>query len=317
MPGEAAIKKKAIYIERLMKYFTDFKKVILVSCDNVGSNQMQQIRLAIRGKGELLMGKNTLIRKGIKQNAETRPDIQEFGEKIRGNVGLVFTNEDLVEVRDTLEKFKVPAIAKAGAISPVDVTIPKGNTGLEPTQTSFLQALNIATKIVRGQIEILNDYKCLSKGDKVSASQAALMLKMNIKPFEYGLVPTLIFDEGSIFSPAVLDITSDDIANIFVRGVSHIASISLQLGFPTRASIPHSIRNGYQKLVAIALATEYTFPQVEELKALLSDPEALAAAQAAAASAAPAAGDAAPAEEAAPEEEEEESDEEMGFGLFD
>merc|ERR1719411_1625470 len=60
-----------------------------------------------------------------------------------GNVGFVFTSEDLNEVRDALLENKVKAPARAGAIAPVDVVIPAQNTGLGPEKTSFFQALSI------------------------------------------------------------------------------------------------------------------------------------------------------------------------------
>lgn len=74
---------------------------------------------------------------------------------IKGNVGFVFTKEDLNEVRELIRSNKVAAPAKAGAIAPIDVKIPPGNTGLGPEKTSFFQALAIPTKITRGTIEIL------------------------------------------------------------------------------------------------------------------------------------------------------------------
>ena len=74
---------------------------------------------------------------------------------IKGNVGFVFTKEDLNEVRDVIKSNKVAAPAKAGAIAPIDVKISAVNTGLGPEKTSFFQALAIPTKITRGTIEIL------------------------------------------------------------------------------------------------------------------------------------------------------------------
>lgn len=50
---------------------------------------------------------------------------------------------------------QVAAPAKAGAIAPIDVFVPPGNTGLGPEKTSFFQALRITTKIARGTIEII------------------------------------------------------------------------------------------------------------------------------------------------------------------
>ena len=74
---------------------------------------------------------------------------------IAGNIGFVFTKEDLSEIRDILESNQKEAPAKAGALAPVNVFIEKVNTGLGPEKTSFFQALSIPTKITKGTIEIL------------------------------------------------------------------------------------------------------------------------------------------------------------------
>lgn len=42
------------------------------------------------------------------------------------------------------------------------------------------------------------------KGEKVGNSEAALLQKLDIKPFSYGLVIEQVYDNGSIFDPAVL-----------------------------------------------------------------------------------------------------------------
>jgi large subunit ribosomal protein LP0 len=36
--------RKAQYFEKLLGFLEEFPKVLVVSCDNVGSNQMQQVR---------------------------------------------------------------------------------------------------------------------------------------------------------------------------------------------------------------------------------------------------------------------------------
>lgn len=66
-----------------------------------------QVRMALRGKAEILMGKNTLIRKALRGLAADNPDIVKLMTVVRGNVGFVFTKGDLVEIRDTLHSFKV------------------------------------------------------------------------------------------------------------------------------------------------------------------------------------------------------------------
>jgi len=297
----------------------EYSKILIVTADNVGSNQMQQIRKAMRGKAVLLMGKNTMIRKAIRDHLEKTPSLEGLFPFIKGNIGFVFTNGDLSEIRNKLTELKVEAAAKAGAISPVDVIVPAGNTGQEPTKTSFFQALSIPTKINRGTIEIINDIHLLKPNQKVTLSQAALLQMLGVRPFKYGLQVTSVYDQGAVYPAAVLDLTDADILKKFAQGVSYVTAVSLQIGYPTLVSVPHSISNGFRSLVAIALVTDYSFPAADKIKAILSDPAALAAAAAAAAgsakteAAAPAKTETKKVEKE--EKEEEEADADMG-GLF-
>jgi len=77
---------------------------------------------------------------------------------VKNNCGLIFTNGDLKEIRDIIVNNKVAAPAKVGQISAVDVVIKSQNTGMEPTKTSFFQALNVPTKITKGTVEIISDF---------------------------------------------------------------------------------------------------------------------------------------------------------------
>jgi large subunit ribosomal protein LP0 len=313
-----SLERKEEYLNTLKNLLDTYANILLVRADNVGSKHMQSIRRSLRGKAVVLMGKNTMIRKGIRANLDNKPELEVIIPLLKGNIGLVFTNGDLAEVRKTVEGLRVSAPAKAGAISPVEVLIPKGDTGLEPTQTGFLQALNIATKINKGQIQILDDKILLVPGQKVGNSEAALLQKLKINPFSYGLTVFQVYENGSIFDPSILDKTTESILKSFSEGIQNIASLSLAIGFPTLASIPHLVAHAYQNIVAVALGTEYTFERVKELKELLSNPGALAAAAAAAAAPAPAKEEKAPAkqEKKAPVKEESSEEEEMGLDLF-
>uniref|UniRef100_A0A669CHA7 Large ribosomal subunit protein uL10 n=2 Tax=Oreochromis TaxID=8139 RepID=A0A669CHA7_ORENI len=253
MPREDRATWKSNYFLKIIQLLDDYPKCFIVGADNVGSKQMQTIRLSLRGKAVVLMGKNTMMRKAIRGHLENNPALEKLLPHIKGNVGFVFTKEDLTEIRDLLLANKVPAAARAGAIAPCDVTVPAQNTGLGPEKTSFFQALGITTKISRGTIEIL--------------------------------------------------------------GVRNIASVCLEIGYPTLASVPHSVINGYKRVLAVAVETDYSFPLADKVKAFLADPSAFAVAAPAAAAETAAAPAAAAKEEA--KEESEESDGDMGFGLFD
>ncbi|GJR90639.1 60S acidic ribosomal protein P0 [Tanacetum coccineum] len=89
-----------------------------------------------------------------------------------GNVCLIFTKGDLKEVNEEVAKYKVGAPARVGLVAPVDVVVPPANTGLDPSQTSFFQVLNIPTKINKGTVEIITPVELIKKGDKVGSSEA-------------------------------------------------------------------------------------------------------------------------------------------------
>jgi len=316
MSGAEGSERKQEYFNKLIKLLDEYPKIFIVIADNVGSNHMQQIRRSLRGKAVLLMGKNTMIRKAIRGHIQNNASLEQLLPFIKGNIGFIFTKGDLGEIKKVIVESKVAAPAKAGAIAPCDVVVPAGNTGLEPTQTGFLQALNIPSKISRGQIEITNDVSLLKEGQKVGASEANLLAKLNIKPFQYGLKIKGIYDEGSIYDAKVLELTDDDLLKKFNNGVRNVACVSLAIGYPTLASLPHNIARGYKNILSIAVSTDYSFPKAEKIKSYLANPSAFAVAAPVVEQKKeePAKGGKVKEEKPAPVEEE---DEDMSLSLFD
>jgi len=269
--------KKAVYFEKLHKLLLDYSRILIVLCDNIGSSHMQKIRRELRGKAVLLMGKNTMIRKVIRLHLDQHKEWEELIPWITGNIGLVFTNDpDLKKIRDICLATKVPAAAKAGIKAPSDVIVPKGITSLEPTKTSFLQALNIASKINRGTIEILQDVHLIKKGDKVGSSESTLLQMLDIRPFEYGLQMIAVYDEGAATDASIIDMSDDVILSKLLVGIGNVASLSMGLHFPSLASFPHVVMNGFKNLLSVALGTEYEFKQAEVFKQMVANPGAYA-----------------------------------------
>ncbi|PQP99004.1 60S acidic ribosomal protein P0 [Prunus yedoensis var. nudiflora] len=289
-PKPSKAEKKIAYDSKLCQLLDDYGQILIVAADNVGSNQLQNIRKGLRGDSIVLMGKNTMMKRSIRIHAEKTGNnvYLNLVPLLVGNVGLIFTKGDLKEVSEEVAKYKVGAPARV---------------------------LNIPTKINKGTVEIITPVELIKKGDKVGSSEAALLAKLGIRPFSYGLVVQTVYDNGSVFSPEVLDLTEDDLMVKFALGVSMVTSLALAIAYPTLAAAPHMFLNAYKNVLAVSLATEYTFPQAETVKEYLKDPSKFAAAVA------PVAADAAPAAAAKVEEKKEEpaeeSDEDIGFSLFD
>jgi large subunit ribosomal protein LP0 len=280
--------KKRKLINKLYHNFTKYKQVLVVNLENVGSNQVQEVRYALRKqkKGEMIVGKNTVVKKAISLRMEQpNPEDPDYEERkklwsalpqlerlvglCRGKVGLIFTQSAVFELKPIIEANKVSSVAKVGAFAPIDITIPPGPTGMDPSQISFFHALSISTKIQKGQIEITKEVKVCTQGKKVGNSEAALLAKLGIKPFQYGMEIKYVYDDGSILGPEVFNITPEEIINKFRFGVSNLAALSLSLGLPNSTSVPHMVINGFKNLASIGLETGLKFKQLD---ALLSGP---------------------------------------------
>jgi len=302
-----------------------YSKMMFVNTDNVTSKQICVMRKSMRAINALMIcGKNTMMKKAITQ-LNTKPtdrDAPHTGEsndgwvhqphldkvvsQLKGNTSIIFSNNDLGDILEILNSQVREAPARVGSIAPKKVTVPAGPTGLDPRQTGFFGNLGIATKIVKAQIEILNDFDIINEGDKVAPGQAALLDKLKIRPFEYKMTVKQILQDKQLFNPAVLSITAESILAKFQAGVANVTAVSLGSGYVVQSAVPHLIMRAFKNLAAVSFSSDYSFPQAEALKAA-------AAAGPAASGGAPAAGGAAAKKEEVVEEEEEV---EMGMDLF-
>lgn len=320
MPKRTKKEMKAARWSDFQQACVTYTKVMFVEVDNVTSKQISVMRKQLRDiKAKMIMGKNTHFKAALddillepdarkddyeerKANWKPRPHLKIVREQLIGNVGMIFTNGDLSAIKSILDEQVREAPAKSGALAPKDVVVPPGPTGMDPKQTSFFQALNIATKIVRAQIEIVNPVTVIIEGDKISQSQAALLDKLKICPFEYKMNIINFMENGKLYNAKVLSITPESILASFGDCASNLTSISLATGYVIPSAVPHMIINAFKNLAGAAIAADYSFPAVDALKNAAKNAPA----------AGPAAGGVTAAAAAAPAEEEPEEDVDMG-----
>jgi len=272
----------------------------------------------------MLMGKNTLMKAALnykmkepeesdidyqerKETYKPCPELSQIVQLLKGNTGIIFSNGDLSDIKKIIDDEAREAPAKVGSVAPDEVWIRAGPTGLDPKQTTFFQQLNIPTKIVKTQIEIVTDKKIITVGMKIESSHAALLDKLKIRPFSYKMHVKKVYEAGQIFSPEVLDITPEMITQRFLASIANMASISLASGYITKPAIPHMIANAFKNLAAVTFNADYSFKQADKMKE--------AAKNAVAVVGAPAKGAPAAKAEVKEEKKEEEADVDMG-GLF-
>merc|ERR1711990_347430 len=168
-------------------------------------------------------------------------------------------------LKPKIEGFTVPCRAKVGQVAPVQVVIPAGPTGIDPSDIKFFHALKVATKIFRGQIEITNKKEVLQAGDVVDASQAKLLEKMDITPFTYGMKVLNVYDNGTILDPEFVSQTPDDYAMHFQTALKNVQAISMATGYHSQASVASNLIHGFKRLLAMNLSLNLKNARMEAL----------------------------------------------------
>lgn len=317
--------RKRDIVSRLCECFLKYNQICVVSLDNVSTNQIHAARAILNSgdhKGEMIIGKNTLIKKALKFVTETpdsssmdyedhknwtqRPELANLIPLMKLNVGLIFSEEPYAELREKVEAEKISQPARTGVLSPCNVILPAGPTGVEVGKIDLFHKLNISCKTVKSAIEINKEVKIITKGEKVTEGATQMCKLLQIVPFEYSLSFQYVWLQGDVLTQDIIEMPMSDITDKFKNYAGLLTGLSLGANIPNSLSAPQFLVNGFKKLLAIGMESGYEFAQLKAAK----DASANAPAQVQASSG--------PAqtkkEEAAPAQEEEEEEEDMDIG---
>ena len=269
--------KKKDFCEKVSTLFRKYKRIMVVTNKNVTGTQMLHIRKEMDGKGKIIFGKNSLMRRALDSVKADVPEMANLEKYLYRGAGLIFTNESFKVVKEIIDNNCAGSAAKCGTIAPTDVTLKPQRTSMPPTEIKKFHALNIQCKIVKGTIEITGEKELIKKGQKVGASEAEILAALHILPFEFTLNVEALYDNGTMYDTKILDITENTLFGKFIEGLRNIVCASVATSYPCDASLPHIVGSAFNNVAAIAVSIEHQMKQIENIQKILADPEALAA----------------------------------------
>lgn len=179
---------------------------------------------------------------------------------------LIFTNKDLGDISAITGKYVIEKQAKPGQISPVEIIIPAGPTGMDSSQIDYFQALKIPTKVMRNQLEITTATKILVPGQKITLSEINLMKKFNIRPYKHNMKIKKVLLNGQVYGEEILKVTDDYMKTKLEQGIKNILGFSLGAHIPTEAAAPHIIANAFKNICALSLGTNVLIDATKNMK---------------------------------------------------
>jgi len=259
--------KKEMF-QRLAELIEKYPVVAIADLQKVRSSQIQEIRKKLRGQAEVLVAKNTILRKAAVSLGEKKPNIDGFTEGLAGSNLLLFTGMNPYALIVFLNKNKVRVPAKAGDLATSEIIIPAGNTGLQPGPViSEFGEVKVATRIEGGSIWVVKDTVVAEKGKEISAKLASLLSKLGMKPMEAGLSIVRAFDQGIVLGSDDLVFDIESYKSDLVSACRNALAVAVETEYVLPETVSLILGRAYRE--ALHLANEAEFPTSENVETLV------------------------------------------------
>ena len=268
MPTKKVAPWKKEVVESVGKNLQTYKMVAAADLQQVRSSQIHEIRKKLRGKVQLLVAKNTLIKIAAKETKKNNLD--KFTDKLLGSRMLLFSDIAPHSLVLLLDKNKVRVPAKAGDVATGEILIPAGNTGLAPGPViSEFGEAKVPTKIESGSIWVAKDTIVARKGDSISPKLASVLSKLGIKPMELGLSLVAAYDDGAIFEEKDLKLDLGEYRANFRQAASEAFNLAVNSSYMLPETAPQILGKTYRQALSLAIRAEY--PAEETISQIIRD----------------------------------------------
>ncbi|MEX2689368.1 MAG: 50S ribosomal protein L10 [Candidatus Njordarchaeum guaymaensis] len=259
---------KKARISRIKELLKKYDKFIVIDIADIPANLMKELRKKLWGWGELIVIKNTLLRKALLSLPRYKKNISKFESHLNNMRALFFTNRDIFEVASIINSIKERLPPKPGKPAPEDIIIPKGNTGLRPGPAmTDLRVAGLPIRIIDGEIWILNNHNLVPKGKKISAQAAKVMAILDILPFEVGPKVIMAWDRNLVIPRKLLLMPLEEYSDLISRAYASAVNIAVETTLPTVDAIEQILIKAYASAVNIAVET--TLPTVDAIEQIL------------------------------------------------
>ncbi|MFX1567941.1 MAG: 50S ribosomal protein L10 [Promethearchaeota archaeon] len=222
-------------INHLVDLFKNYKNVAVIDVHHINDTQFQTMRKILRDKAVFRMSKKSLQLRAIEQFKSTskKKNLDEFAKHIPGQSSLVFTNIDLFELKRIFHENEWMVPAKPNEITPVDIWVPAGDTGLPTGQviSELNMTLRLPTRIMNDTIHVREDTRTHKAGDLVDVKQAAVLKKLGITPIESLIRIHFAWSDGEIIPEEILYMDMEGFKHNFGKAYREALAILFEMPF--------------------------------------------------------------------------------------
>lgn len=263
----ASWKKDAV--AELAKQVAKSKVIGIIDIHGVPAPAFQTMRTNLRGKAEITMLKNTLLKIALEQASKNKKGLDKLVKAVDGQCAIVTSDLNPFKLFKQLDATKTKMPAKGGEIAPDDIEIKAGETPFKPGPVvGELQKAGLPAAIEQGKVVIKKDKVLVKKGDKIPREVALVLSKLEIYPLTVGLDLHAAFEDGMVYQKDVLAVDEIEMLNRVRAAASGALNLSVFIAFPTKQSIRVMLSKAHMD--ALNLAVNADIPNKETIKLMLA-----------------------------------------------
>jgi large subunit ribosomal protein L10 len=253
--------QKMELVKRLEKELKSHKTIAILPTEGLPDRLLQKVRNQLRGKAELVIARKTLLARALKEAG-----FEKLESHINGNVALIISNEEPMDIYRVVRSNKLQLAAKPNQISPEDISIEPGDTSIAPGQTvTDLKAGGIDVKIDKGKVVISKGKVLVTKGAKISGAVANALKILDIKPFAVSPKLKLAISGGLVFNEAALGMDEEFVIREATNSFRAAYAISLEIGLVTKYNADVLMARGYRNAIAVGMEAKVPEPEITKM----------------------------------------------------
>lgn len=247
--------------------------IAIVDIKGIPAKQLQQMRSNLRGRAELLVSRNTLLKISLDQS--NKKGSEKLKEYVKEQAALLLTNDNPFKLYNVLEENKTKAPASAGDIAPKDIVVEEGSTSLQPGPVlGDLQQAGIPAAIDGGEVVIQQNKVVKEEGEEIDSLLADMLKKLDIKPIEVGLKLKAVLEGTTLFEPEDLEIESEEYISKIQKAYSNAYQVSVEATYPTKENIISILRKADLDSVSLGKQANVYEPKIVEKLIAMSNSQA-------------------------------------------
>ncbi|MGA1821172.1 MAG: 50S ribosomal protein L10 [Thermoplasmatota archaeon] len=264
MAHVAAWKKDVV--NKIEDIVRNHQTVAVVRVDRIPGVQLQGIRSNLRGKVNFMVAKQNLIKLALENVNEEKKGVTKLSDKLTGQAAILGTDLNPFTLYKLLKENTQPLPAKGGEEAPEDIVIQVGETPFAPGPiVGEFGKVGIPAAIDKGKVVIKKTTTPVKKGGTISSDLALMLTKLEIFPFEAGVVVDLVWEDGIIYEPHELDIDMDAYRQDLMSAASMAMNLAIFTAYMTPLTAAPIISKAHNQAVSLAVNAGILTKETTEL----------------------------------------------------